>query len=157
MCAHNSANLVAVTVRFKQLWKHKIIRNVPLCIFVGMLSDAKSCQNIKLWEMFYQIFVLVYRKCSITYLCWYTFRSKQLPQQSLWTEQIWNHAIVRNVQSNIFVGVFSDVNECDNSPCEQVCENSPGSYRCLCNKGFSFNADTGKCEGEIVTVWELPW
>ena len=42
------------------------------------------------------------------------------------------------------------MNECDNSPCEQECENSPGSYRCLCNKGFSFNADKGTCEGEIV-------
>ena len=50
----------------------------------------------------------------------------------------------------ICIAVFSDVNECKNSPCSQQCENSPGSYRCLCNKGYSFNTDTGTCEGKVV-------
>ena len=57
---------------------------------------------------------------------------------------------------SLFALLFSDVNECDSNPCEQQCENSPGSYRCLCNKGYTFNTDTGTCEGKAVNSENYP-
>ncbi|XP_070174330.1 fibrillin-3-like [Littorina saxatilis] len=41
----------------------------------------------------------------------------------------------------------SDIDECASSPCEQQCENSPGSYRCLCSRGFTLEQATGTCRG----------
>ncbi len=34
--------------------------------------------------------------------------------------------------------VYSDINECDQSPCSsnEVCQNTAGSYRCSCVKGY---------------------
>ena len=57
---------------------------------------------------------------------------------------------------SLFALLFSDVNECDSNPCEQQCENSPGSYRCLCNNGYTFNKDTGTCEGKAVNSENCP-
>ncbi|KAL9973664.1 hypothetical protein ACROYT_G020146 [Oculina patagonica] len=39
------------------------------------------------------------------------------------------------------------INECDtnNGNCDQICENSPGSYECKCRSGFSLGADKHKC------------
>ena len=62
----------------------------------------------------------------------------------------------KNHYITISIAFFSDVNECDNSPCSQQCENSLGSYRCLCNKGYSFNTDTGTCEGNVVNSENYP-
>ena len=31
---------------------------------------------------------------------------------------------------------FIEINECLNSPCEQVCTNIRGDYACSCKKGF---------------------
>ncbi|KAK7092486.1 hypothetical protein V1264_008224 [Littorina saxatilis] len=42
-------------------------------------------------------------------------------------------------------GVCRDIDECMMSPCGQTCENNAGSYRCLCNAGFSLNSTTGDC------------
>ncbi|KAL8615010.1 hypothetical protein ACOMHN_051871 [Nucella lapillus] len=38
----------------------------------------------------------------------------------------------------------SDVNECANSPCDQSCNNTLGSYVCSCGRGFTSNGD--KCK-----------
>jgi len=35
--------------------------------------------------------------------------------------------------------LLSDVNECvsQQRPCDQNCDNSPGSYQCSCNRGYT--------------------
>ena len=44
---------------------------------------------------------------------------------------------------------YSDVNECRrNHPCEYRCENTVGSYKCHCKKGFSLNSDGKTCDGK---------
>ena len=45
---------------------------------------------------------------------------------------------------------FSDVNECNQTPCDNnaVCTNTPGSYQCVCNGGYSGDGNT--CAGNIV-------
>ena len=49
---------------------------------------------------------------------------------------------------------FSDIDECNSTkpltPCDQICENIPGSYNCSCQKGFNF-INGSRCEG-IVTI-----
>ena len=43
-----------------------------------------------------------------------------------------------------------DIDECSasRSPCEQVCVNEPGSYRCSCRHGFAvMTSDPRRCEG----------
>ena len=49
--------------------------------------------------------------------------------------------------------MYVDINEC-NSPghgCHHQCVNMPGSYRCVCNTGYSLNADGFTCSGESST------
>ena len=50
----------------------------------------------------------------------------------------------------------ADIDECVTSPCSQRCENNAGSYRCLCNAGFSLNSTTGECIGNNATR-RIPW
>lgn len=50
----------------------------------------------------------------------------------------------------------TDIDECVTSSCSQRCENSAGSYRCLCNPGFSLDSSTGECTGNSAT-WKIPW
>ena len=50
--------------------------------------------------------------------------------------------------------MFSDIDECNSTkpltPCDQICENIPGSYNCSCQKGFNL-VNGSRCEG-IVTI-----
>ncbi|KTF79885.1 hypothetical protein cypCar_00034042, partial [Cyprinus carpio] len=44
-----------------------------------------------------------------------------------------------------------DVDECEesnSSVCEHVCENTPGSFRCRCNAGFTLTPDQRSCAPE---------
>lgn len=44
---------------------------------------------------------------------------------------------------------FSDVNECNSSPCSQECANVYGSYQCYCRRGYQLSdVDGVTCEGE---------
>jgi hypothetical protein len=45
--------------------------------------------------------------------------------------------------------VILDINECANDPChdDATCTNFAGSFRCVCNNGFSGDGFT--CTGEI--------
>ena len=44
---------------------------------------------------------------------------------------------------------FADINEClsNNGGCAQVCVNTPGSYRCSCDPGFTLGMDGKLCYG----------
>ena len=46
-----------------------------------------------------------------------------------------------------------DVNECRESttPCDQLCENTEGSYKCACQPGFKLDPDGVTCVGESNT------
>ena len=47
----------------------------------------------------------------------------------------------------------SDINECElNHPCEQECSNNIGSFECVCNPGYTLNADGMTCEGIATTI-----
>lgn len=42
---------------------------------------------------------------------------------------------------------ITDINECDEIPCHQICSNTPGSYQCSCHNGYTLDGIfcTGKC------------
>jgi len=46
--------------------------------------------------------------------------------------------------------VFIDLDECveELHRCQQVCENTLGSYRCSCSPGFQLSPDRTSCSGE---------
>ena len=47
---------------------------------------------------------------------------------------------------------FSDIDECQNAStkvsCEQACINTPGSYKCACQPGYTLNPDQRTCSGK---------
>ena len=47
----------------------------------------------------------------------------------------------------------TDVNECStsNGGCEQICENSNGSFTCYCYDGYMLNKDLQTCGGKYIT------
>ena len=49
----------------------------------------------------------------------------------------------------IFHDLFPDIDECnfDNGGCEQVCNNTPGSFLCDCFHGYALNHDGFTCQG----------
>lgn len=42
--------------------------------------------------------------------------------------------------------MYTDINECEknNGACEQICVNSPGSYKCQCNDGYDLFTKDGQ-------------
>ena len=49
---------------------------------------------------------------------------------------------------------FSDVDECamNSTLCDQMCENTFGSYMCTCHIGFRLNNISNQCEGIPLTI-----
>ena len=45
--------------------------------------------------------------------------------------------------------IILDINECtmNNGGCAQLCTNTPGSYQCNCNNGYTLNLDRHNCSG----------
>ena len=47
--------------------------------------------------------------------------------------------------------IFLDINECDPAKslhrCDQICQNTQGSYKCACETGFQLSRDGYDCEG----------
>lgn len=55
--------------------------------------------------------------------------------------------LLRNI---VYIFIFSDIDECANKSlhlCNQICENTLGSYKCSCEKGFEISRDGYTCEG----------
>ena len=54
-----------------------------------------------------------------------------------------------NVMSILMVCCFLDINECEEGQhgCSHICENTLGSYSCLCFSGFRLSEDHLFCEG----------
>ena len=46
---------------------------------------------------------------------------------------------------------FTDINECQENPCEQICTDLEGGYECLCREGYQL-LPGGRCTGEGVTI-----
>ena len=51
---------------------------------------------------------------------------------------------------NIRIFIYVEVNECEEgiSGCQQLCNNSNGSYHCDCYSGYHLKEDRHMCEGE---------
>ena len=47
---------------------------------------------------------------------------------------------------------FTDVNECliNDGGCEHMCNNTPGSYECICRGGYQLESDGKACQGETI-------
>ena len=45
---------------------------------------------------------------------------------------------------------YTDINEChtNNGGCEQICNNTVGSFECSCNQGYSLSSDGTNCIGK---------
>jgi len=57
------------------------------------------------------------------------------------------YAVPRIHYLNIVCNIV-DVNECNEAldTCEQLCQNTPGSYICSCRQGYTFNSTTNHCD-----------
>lgn len=44
---------------------------------------------------------------------------------------------------------YSDVNECQDTPCGQLCTNTEGSFQCSCMSGYELQDNGHSCEGSI--------
>ena len=55
-----------------------------------------------------------------------------------------------NGQFGFFLPSLIDVNECatNNGGCDQICNNTKGSYECKCRSGFLLSSDKHKCNGK---------
>lgn len=104
--------------------------------------------------------------CTFTLSCF--VRGRNLPNQDVFNEQTLNtkHFYISTLTNWVLYYFFpiliTDINECDtnNENCEQICENSQGSYQCKCHSGFSLHKKH-KCYGKsaeyIVAKWKYYW
>ena len=50
------------------------------------------------------------------------------------------------------LNAYIDINECDtaNGGCSHTCINTPGSFICHCDDGYSLDSDRLNCSGKII-------
>ena len=55
---------------------------------------------------------------------------------------------------SVIANIFADINEClmELDECDQICENTPGFYRCDCNSGSMLMPDNHTCEGKLIMI-----
>ncbi|PFX17583.1 Signal peptide, CUB and EGF-like domain-containing protein 3 [Stylophora pistillata] len=90
-----------------------------------------GCSQICEQRSKYCLFGKCYFNCNIDFLCTRWVECKCQPGYKLLADG-------KNC---------ADVNECDtnNGNCDQICENSKGSYQCKCRSGFLIDSDKHKC------------
>ena len=54
--------------------------------------------------------------------------------------------------SCVFFNLSADIDECssEENPCHHQCDNTAGSFRCLCTEGFRLSEDQHSCQGQFV-------
>ena len=70
------------------------------------------------------------------------------------------YACMRANPTTILITVFAcyvvqtDINECwtSNGGCPQMCQNTAGSYLCLCYNGYALDVRTEACNGEQLYI-----
>jgi len=54
----------------------------------------------------------------------------------------------------VFVSI--DINECELGYCNQLCNNTAGSFICSCQDGYALGSDNRTCTGKPVGLWFVP-
>ena len=64
--------------------------------------------------------------------------------------------LVINVALWNYFFIITDIDECsmDGSLCDQICENTFGSYECSCNPGYRYLMNSNICEGIMHYIFE---
>ena len=72
---------------------------------------------------------------------------------ALSVQQVFQFVLYLNIYITPIV-FFADINECDdnNGGCEQICQNTVGSYYCECEEGYELNCDDHACDGKIANL-----
>ena len=72
---------------------------------------------------------------------------------SVTPDRKWNACIYYKYVSTYFVTV--DLNECLErfTGCEQLCNNTDGSYQCGCREGYTLNTDGMTCDGRPICLY----
>ena len=61
--------------------------------------------------------------------------------------------VINSFQASVCMLFFMiDVDECEESPCEQWCTDTEGSFFCSCNSGFMLSSDRLQCNGTDSSV-----
>ena len=61
--------------------------------------------------------------------------------------------MITEIMLHVMWLLILDVNECDddNGGCDQLCNNTLGSFSCGCAEGYLLNGDSINCDGELIT------
>ena len=53
-----------------------------------------------------------------------------------------------------FLPLLTDINECLEDPCEQICVDLAGGYECSCREGYEL-LPGGRCTGERIEISKI--